>query len=125
MERLAAAFQEFDATLRSFGVPAPVAYRVGDLRADTNWPWGYATGLYCFVSGGEVVYVGRAIGATLGSRLWSHLTSLDDADWAAVATDDDTQVLTYTFSPTDTHLVAALELFLIRVLQPRFNRHYG
>jgi hypothetical protein len=125
MRQLDEALSGFSKSLARFQMPQPTCRTVGELRADTNWPWGYASGLYCFVAGGDVVYVGRAIGTSLGSRLWSHLSSLEDPEWAVIAKDPETVVLTYVYGPADAALVAALELHLIEQLHPQFNRRVG
>ena len=122
MKPLDDALAGFAGSLSRFELPDATPRRVSDLLTNTNWPWGYASGLYCFIAHGEVVYIGRALGATIGSRIWSHLR---DEAWADVVEDDDAVVLTYEFESTDAFLVAALELYLIDALKPRFNKHLG
>lgn len=111
----------FETSLREFAAAHPRSFTVGELRADMNWPWGYARGVYCFVSGDDVVYVGRALGCTLGERVADQLRAHQDPAWAAIVSDDDTVVLVYEFVEAQTHLAAALEAYLIANLEPEFN----
>ena len=99
-----------------------LTFTVGELRADSNWPWGYAFGVYCFVVDDEVVYVGRALGRTLGQRLWDQLRSISDPDWKQVVTRDDNRVEVFSVSKEWAFLGAALEAYLIAELSPRFNK---
>jgi hypothetical protein len=112
---------EFVDGVRSFEGFQRRVLTVGELRADSNWPWGYAFGVYSFIRAGEVVYVGRAIGKTLGQRLANQLASLDDPGWAAVVRDQETVVELYEVGHDHLALAAALEVHLIQTLRPQFN----
>lgn len=125
MERLDSEFANFLSALRCFEIPSPVIYGLQQLKLNTDWPWGYATGLYCFVSKGEIVYVGRAIGpGGLGSRIASHL-GRTELDWVPVLSDPDATVWTFSFDKADAHLVGALEIHLICALDPILNHRCG
>lgn len=89
--------------------------------ADPNWPWGYSFGVYCFLVDGEVVYVGRAAGKTIGERLWDQLRSTSDPDWKKVVTSDETVVEVFLVDNEATHMACALECYLTAKLEPKFN----
>jgi hypothetical protein len=97
------------------------SFSVGELRADSNWPWGYAFGVYCFLVDGRVVYVGRAAGETVGERLANQLRSISDPAWARVVTSDENRVQVFLVDKAWTHMAAALECYLIANLKPEFN----
>jgi hypothetical protein len=99
-----------------------LGFTVGELKADSSWPWGYAHGVYCFVVDDEVVYVGRALGCTLGQRLWDQLRSISDPEWEQVVTRDDNRIEVFSVSAEQAFLGAALEAYLIDRLSPRFNK---
>ncbi|MCG2807629.1 MAG: hypothetical protein L6413_05095, partial [Coriobacteriia bacterium] len=93
MDRLSQALTQFGEHLARFNAREPVQYSLSALRLNTDWPWGHAKGVYCFVRGGRIQYVGRAIGSSsIGARLWSHINSLSDPAWADVINDDGTTV---------------------------------
>ena len=95
---------------------------MGELKADSNWPWGSTYGVYCFVADDRVVYVGRALGRTLGQRLWDQLRSISDPEWEQVVTRDENRVEVFSVSREWAFLGAALEAYLIAQLSPRFNK---
>ncbi len=104
---------------------AKLSFSVGELRADSNWPWGKAHGVYCFVVDDEVVYVGRALGKTLGERLWDQLRSTSDPKWEPVVTRDENRVEVFSVPREWAFLGAALEPYLIDKLKPRLNSRVG
>jgi len=97
-------------------------FTVGDLLADTNWPWGKAAGVYVFATGDKVVYVGRALGAGLGARIWNQLNSQSDPDWRAIVADDKTLVRVFKVDSDQAYMASAFEAYLINRFQPVFNR---
>ena len=99
-----------------------LSFTVGELRADSDWRWGFDHGVYTFMVGGTVVYVGRALGCTLGERLCDQLGSTTDPEWANVVLDDATRVDVYAIEEESAFLAAALEAYLIEKLKPRFNK---
>jgi hypothetical protein len=111
----------FMQSLREFEGFKRQSFKVGELRADSNWPWGYAFGVYCFLVAGRVVYVGRAAGNTLGERLSDQLRSTSDPGWAAVVTADENTVEVFLVDKDSAHLACALECYLIAKLSPEFN----
>jgi hypothetical protein len=97
-------------------------YKVEDLWADTNWPWGYGHGVYCFAStSGDAHYVGRSLGATLGQRIWSQMQSQQDPEWKAVVEDPTTVVRVFAVGDEHVFMASALEAYLIERLKPKFN----
>ncbi len=98
------------------------SFLVGDLQADSNWSWGYDHGVYCFVVDGDVVYVGRALGNTLGQRIADQLRSTSNPAWECVVTRSDNRVEVFTVKREWAFLAAALEAYLIHMLKPKFNR---
>jgi hypothetical protein len=118
---LGEAVDAFSADLASFPGFDPLHFRVGDLQKSSDWPWGYRHGVYCFVRDGIVVYVGRALGSTLGQRLWDQLRSVSDPAWAEVVNDPDCRVEVFAVDKDRAYLGAALEAYLIDRLKPAFN----
>ena len=115
-----AAFSDLMASFDGLGASQP--YDVSALRADSNWPWAAIHGVYVFVREDEVVYVGRALGTTIGQRLWSHLRSLEEPAWADVIEDPATRVEVIAVDADYACLSAALEVYLIERFNPQFNR---
>lgn len=114
--------RDFTAQLASFkGFTPRRSFGVDELRSDSNWPWAAIYGVYCFVRHGDVVYVGRALGETIGERLWDQLRSLGDPDWSAVVLDPETRVEVIEVDKDRVYLAAALEAYLIDRIKPRFN----
>lgn len=118
---LADGLRDFTASLHEFEGFERRSFTVKDLRADSRWPWGDAFGVYCFLVDGEVVYVGRAAGKTVGERLWDQLRSVSDPDWERVVMADDTVVQVFLVGKEFMHMACALECYLIANLKPRFN----
>ncbi len=123
-DRLASQAQEFSAETSRFSGFSERSFKVGELLDNPKWGWAYGQGVYCFIVGGEVVYVGRALGATLGERIWNQLHSKDDPQWTAVVEDRDTEVRVYFADQGHTCMASAFEAYLIERLDPhpRFNR---
>lgn len=124
--------ERIDACLsRIGGLARPEAARrtIGVLRQNKNedWkPWSDSAGIYYFVRGDEVVYVGRATpGVCIGNRVGRHLDSFGNPDWDEVIRDDETTVVALPFPPEDWHWLATLEVWLIDSPQrPKFNLRY-
>jgi len=112
---------DFTSAVHEFEGFGRQSFTIKELRADSNWPWGYSFGVYCFLVEDEVVYVGRAAGKTIGERLWDQLRSTSDPDWARVVTADDTVVQVFLVGEELTYMVCALECYLIAKLKPKFN----
>jgi hypothetical protein len=120
---LTARVEEFADELEHFPGFIDWAFAVGQLLDDTNWEWGFHHGVYCFVSYGEVVYVGRALGSTLGQRIWNQMQSQEEPGWKAIVTDRQTSVRVFALEDTrNAFMASALEAFLIDRLNPTFNR---
>ena len=116
VERFVVGLHHFDGFSRRM-------YRVSELLDNPSWDWGHEHGVYCFVSEEhDVYYVGRALGSTLGERIWDQLHSLEYADWARVVQSPDTLVRVFSVQPRMACLVSSLEAFLISQLNPPFNR---
>lgn len=98
-----------------------MTFTAGELRSDSNWPWADVHGVYCFLVNGRVVYVGRALGCTIGQRLWDQLRSVSDPEWATVVESDDTSIQVFATNREWAFLGAALEAYLIDHLKPSFN----
>ncbi|MDZ4180940.1 MAG: hypothetical protein U1E29_17195 [Coriobacteriia bacterium] len=123
---------ELDRNIRDFSIALSghpqferLSFTASELRADSNWPWAYVHGVYCFVVDGKVVYVGRALGCTIGQRLWDQLRSVSDPAWAAVVESDDTRIEVFATDREWAFLGAALEVYLIDRLKPSFNLRVG
>jgi hypothetical protein len=114
--------RDFAVALASFSGFKPFHFRISELREKTDWSWGYDHGVYCFVRDGIVLYVGRALGCTLGQRLWDQLRSVSDPAWAEVVEDPKCCVDVFTVDSDHAYLGAALEAYFIDRLKPRFNR---
>lgn len=52
-----------------------LGFWASDLIDDPDWAWSYDPGVYCFARGREILYVGRAVGKTLGERVADRLRS--------------------------------------------------
>jgi len=118
---LADGLRDFTASLHEFEGFEQQSFTIKELRADSDWPWGYGFGVYCFLVEGEVVYVGRAAGNTIGERLWDQLRSTSDPDWERVVMADETVVKVFLVGEELTHMACALECYLIAKLKPKFN----
>ena len=121
-DRLEGQVRDFLAELATFLDFERYSFKVGDLLANPQWPWGYEHGFYCFVASGEVVYVGRALGSTLGERISDQLLSTSDPGWARVVTDPDNCVEIFAVDAGHAYVASALEAYLIDRIQPRFNK---
>jgi len=117
--------QRFDRILATHPEFKRHSFTVGELNADSHWPWGYAHGVYCFVVEGKVVYVGRALGCTIGQRLWDQLRSTSNPEWEQVVTRGENRVEVFAVDREWAFLGAALEAYLIEQLAPRFNSRVG
>jgi|GEM_PF-2753767 len=118
--------RDFMVSLQEFEGFTRQSFTVGQLRADSNWPWGDAYGVYCFLVNGNVVYVGRAAGNTVGERLWDQLRSTSDPEWARVVSTDENTVEVLLLNKDwaekrSAHMACALECYLIAKLDPEFN----
>lgn len=119
LDKLAA---EFSVALADFPGLTRRSFTVAELLADPKWDWGYDHGVYCFVTGTDVMYVGRALGATLGQRLWSQLHAKEDRAWAQVVEGPATRVEVFVVDESHVFMASALEAFLIdRLGLPPFN----
>ena len=93
------------------------SFRAVDLIADPNWRWGFDHGVYCFTRGSEILYVGRALGKTLGERIADHLRSTQDSEWVKVVHDEETNVVVFAVEKEQAWVSASFEAFLITALQ--------
>jgi len=114
---------EFELAARRFRGFGRRGFTVGELLSDRRWDWGVEHGVYCFLVGDEVVYVGRALGCTLGERIADQLRQKSDPEWAAVVEDDASRIELFTVEKDRAYIAAALEAYLIQVLapHPKFN----
>ena len=113
--------EEIDEAIQSFtdrlGLTDSIAIvfdRVGTfekLRAKTAWSG--KKGLYLFLNAGMVMYVGRAIGSTLGERLRSQCRSRGDERWDKILDHPGTQIKVFVFPDDAWYWAAALEALLI------------
>jgi len=120
-DALSAKTREFGVELDTFKGFTEFDFRVGDLLDNPKWEWGYSHGVYCFVRNREAVYVGRALGSTLGQRIWNQLQSQDEQAWKQVVTDRGTHVRVFAVEDNCVYMASALEAFLIDELKPHFN----
>ena len=118
---LADGLRDFTASLHEFEGFDQKYFTIKELMADSDWPWGYAFCVYCFLVEGVVVYVGRAAGNTIGERLWDQLRSTSDPEWERVVTTDENIVKVFLVGKDLAHMACALECYLIAKLQPKFN----
>jgi hypothetical protein len=110
----------FAAEVESFPRFASRVFKLGHLLDDTNWSWGWDQGVYCFVSQREVVYVGRALGCTVGDRIARHMRS-HDPKWERILADRDTLVRVFPVAKGREYMASAFEAFLIERLHPVLN----
>jgi hypothetical protein len=119
-------FGDFRAALMDHPEFERLSFPVQMLHDKPNWKWGYGFGVYCFVRGNETVYVGRAVGNTLGERINAHLHRSDVLEWDEVLQDPEAHVEVFMLKPEWKRewafLAAGLEMFLIDRLQPRINK---
>jgi hypothetical protein len=113
--------RDFKVSIHEFEDFERKSFTIKELRADSNWSWGYDFGVYCFLVEGEVVYVGRAAGNTIGQRLADQMRSISDPDWERVVMADETVVEVFFVKKELTHVACALERYLIAKLKPKFN----
>ena len=120
-DTLAEQTQDFMTEIAQFTGFSERVYEVGELLDNRKWDWGYSQGVYCFISQEEVAYVGRALGKTVGQRIWDQLMSQEDPAWKAIVTDRKAQVRVFAVERKDAYMASAFEAFLIDRLKPRFN----
>lgn len=115
--------QDFDRSIAWFPGFSRRVFELGDLWDNTKWDWGFEAGVYCFTSGDgeDVHYVGRAMTATVGARIWAQMNSQDHEEWRQVVTDRGTKVVVYFVDSEHVYMATALEAFLIDKLKPKFN----
>jgi len=122
MSQLEKLVVDFDFSLGRFKGFERHSFTVGELQQNRSWDWGYHHGVYCFVVGDELVYVGRALGSNLGQRIADQLRQTTDPAWAAVVENDDTRIEVFAVQKECAYLGAALEAYLIsQEPRPRFN----
>lgn len=123
---LESAVSEFASRVRNLVVPAPMYFPVVELRDRKSahyFDWQHSAGVYWFVTGDEVVYVGRALpGTGLRARVSNQCTSFGDPKWDLVIKDDTSTVGVVPLPAQDWYWAAALEAFLIARCAPRINR---
>ena len=122
--RLAAEAFRFRAAMRSLVGVRARTLSVEALRKDPNWnDWGKQRGVYCFTDGhGQVAYIGRSLGKTLGERIWVHLRDFSP-DWVAATSGPDAQITILPVDDDQAFVSSALEAFLISRLEPTINRN--
>lgn len=96
---------------------------VSQVRSDKAWPWAENIGVYYFRTNEEVLYVGRAL-TGIGGRIWSHLRPGNE-EWDAAIGRDDAVLGLLPVPPDRWYVAAALELYLIDALSPRWNIRRG
>ena len=98
---------------------------VFEVRSSDSWTWAGGVGVYYFKNTAEMLYIGRALpGTKFGKRVWSHLQHGDD-EWDA-SIDQNGAILGVIQIPEDMwYLAASLELYLMAVYNPRFNKRRG
>lgn len=119
---LADGVQSFVTELGSFDGFDRRRFTVAELRAQKLWgDWAGRRGVYAFVYKGEVVYIGRALGSTLGERVDSQLRARGDARWVEVVSSAETEVILTICPERLAFLASSLEALLIEKLRPLFN----
>jgi len=93
------------------------------VRSDEAWAWAENIGVYYFRTDEEVLYVGRAL-TGFGGRISSHLRTGND-EWDAAIGRDDAVLGLLRVPPNRWYMAAALELYLIDALNPRWNIRRG
>lgn len=93
-----------------------------------NWnaaPWASNTGVYLFVGGDQVHYVGRALGS-FRQRLRSHVKGgLEEKEWGKVVFDPQTTILVVPLQGDLGDWAASLEVRLQRLLKPTSGKRRG
>ena len=120
-DKLERSVQAFSDELDVFPGFKCTVFEIGALLDDPNWTWGYEHGVYCFMDGDELAYVGRALGSTLGERIWNQLHSTSDPKWAAVVENRQNRVAVFSADARWSFVASALEAFLTQDPRPPFN----
>lgn len=112
----------FITSLKSLDKLESFTFTIGELRKDTKWgEWSKRKGVYYFQDDETVVYVGCAL-KSLGSRLWVQIKSFGDPDWDKVIKNNDVIICVICFNDDVWYLSSALEIFLIDICKPKFNK---
>jgi len=83
--------------------------------------WRTYPGIYAFESDGRIVYVGRAAKDALGTRIWDQVRPRP-GEWHEIVTRPDTRIALYAFRMEDWFWVASLELYLLQIEKPEYNK---
>lgn len=113
--------------------PGRYSFQVGDIPRNcrprdmpntSGWSeWSHGAGVYYFMSGKEVAYVGRALpSVTLGTRVRANIKAVGSPAWDAVILDDTNEVGVLVFPGDDWYWLLALEGYLIQELRPSSNK---
>ena len=123
ISELLMAFSRYAYAASDLGV---IEMPVSELEKDGAWKdWPQKVGVYYFRNGNEFLYVGRALlGTRLGARIWSQRREGDE-DWKKALADTETRVGLVGFPDDLWFLAPSLEMYLVDILEPRFNKKRG
>jgi hypothetical protein len=106
-----------------------VTFGIADLQNTKRslQPWNNKAGIYYFVQGNEVKYVGRATpNVGLGARVYQQVNAFGGSDgWDDIINDGTVRCGLIVFHDNDDwHWLTALEVLLIDKLRPQFNKRF-
>jgi excinuclease UvrABC nuclease subunit len=100
-------------------------YQIGDIKSENPdfWSeWENSKGVYYFIKGDTVLYVGRALNS-LGARVKDQaLKDYTGSKWNDVVKDDEVKVGIVALKDDDWYWAASLETYLIDRLKPQHNK---
>ena len=124
-------FHDYARYAQSAPMSEPIMFNVLDLqKEDGLWEsWKDKPGIYYFVreteGGVDFKYVGRALpGTLLGARVYANLKPTGK-EWDKIINDPKVSVGIVPFDDELWHLLPSLEIDLIDILKPTFNKRMG
>ena len=111
MSLIAEALRQITAHVNDLQVSGPIEVRPHDCSDPSfDWPaWGKDAGIYSFETTDKVLYIGRALGASLKQRLKAHCSSKDNEAWVEAIDSDDTRIFVFPFRFDDWYWTASVE----------------
>lgn len=111
MSQIIGPLQKIAGRIAGLVIPEPLVIKPSEC-ADRGfkWPaWGNESGIYSFEREGRVLYIGRALGASLEQRLKNHCTNRNDAVWVEAMESPQTWVYVFPFPPDEWYWTASVE----------------
>ena len=116
--------EQFEEVLHSFKLNFYCEFTLRELRDNNdNWiNWKNELGIYVFIQGNDIKYIGRSLINGLGSRVSDQINSFGNPDWDDVINNDYVRIGLICLKQNDWFIAAALEAFLINLFRPEFNK---